>query len=183
MKNQNRSSLCWRGDSQKGTGCGSTKEQLRPDRGQRAEIISGQINIQDYANAANDAVNDLLVIRRAGSASPKPPAVLHVSRIINNTGQQVDTDLITHKITLALLQSGKAVTTTTDPTTQNLVAKNNPAAPGPDFTLSGKIIETIDRAGNMSQPHCSISPAFAERLPGPGYQDLAARKRKKSGNK
>ncbi len=131
------------------TGCGSTKEHY-VQTGDKEQIISSQINIQDYANAANAAVNDLLA-SGALDRVPKPPAVLYVSRIINNTGQQVDTDLITHKITLALLQSGKAVTTTTDPTTQNLVAKNNPAASGPDFTLSGKIIETIDRAGNVSR--------------------------------
>ena len=75
---------------------------------------------------------------------PNPPAVLAISRIINNTGQQIDTDLLTKKIRVAVLQSGKALTTTTigmggtaeDPMAKGLQQENEfkseskPPAPG-----------------------------------------------------
>jgi uncharacterized protein (TIGR02722 family) len=123
--------------------------------GDKEQIVSvGQINIQDYANAANNAVQDLLASGALDKVA-KPPAVLFVSRIINNTGRQIDSDLLTHKITQALLQSGKAVTTSTDPAAKDLRNKsdflNDTTAPDPDFTLSGKIIETIDRAGSTTR--------------------------------
>lgn len=124
--------------------------------GDKEQIVSlGQINIQDYANAANAAVNDLL----ASGALDKvahPPAVLFVSRIINNTGQQVDTDLLTTKISIALNHSGKAVISTKDPAangfSQEAAFMNDQKSESlPDFTLSGKIIETVDRAGDTSR--------------------------------
>jgi len=134
--------------------CGTNAHYVQT--GDKQQIISlGQINIQDYANAANNAVNDLLA-SGALERVPNPPAVLFVSTIINNTGQQVDTDLLTHKITLALLQSGKAMTTTTDPQAeafrqQNAAVNGQRGQRVPDFTLSGKIIETIDRAGDTTR--------------------------------
>jgi uncharacterized protein (TIGR02722 family) len=124
--------------------------------GDKEQIISvGQINIQDYANAANAAVKELLDSGVLDKVS-NPPAVLFVSRIINSTGQQIETDLLTQKISKALLDSGKAVTTTTDPAAQGYGQKNDfmndqKNTGVPDFTLSGKIIETIDRAGNTSR--------------------------------
>ena len=135
------------------TGCATDAHYVQT--GDREQIISvGQLNIQDYADAANDAVNQLLASGALDKVS-KPPAVLFVSRIINSTGQQIETDLITGKISQALNQSGKAVTTSTDPKTRSMTDenaflndKNNPL---PDFTLSGKIIETIDRSGNTSR--------------------------------
>jgi len=124
--------------------------------GDKEQIVSvGQINIQDYANAANAAVNDLLQSGAIDKVS-NPPAVLFVSRIVNSTGQQIETDLLTQKITKALLDSGKAVITTTDPAAkgyqqENQFMNDQQNTRLPDFTLSGKIIETIDRAGDTSR--------------------------------
>lgn len=131
-------------------GCATNMHYVKT--GDTEAIVSGQINIQDYADAANDALKDLLNSGALDKVS-NPPAVLFISRIINNTGQQIDQDLLTHKISKALLDSGKAVTTTTDPAAQGYQQKtdfmNGQKSMGvPDFTLSGKIIETIDRAGN-----------------------------------
>ena len=102
--------------------------------------------------AANDAVIDLLNSGALDKVS-NPPALLFVSHIVNSTGQQVDTDLLTQKITKALLDSGKAMITTTDPAAiglhqeKDFMADTNTTRLA-DFTLSGRIIETIDRAGN-----------------------------------
>ena len=121
--------------------------------GDREQIVSlNQINIQDYANAANDAVKDLLqsgVLDRVSN----PPAVIELSRIVNNTSQQVDTDLLTKKISIAVLQSHKAVTSSVDNKAAGYSKEiefmnDQKSSRPPDFTLSGKIIETVDRAGS-----------------------------------
>jgi penicillin-binding protein activator len=126
--------------------------------GDKEQIVSvGQINIQDYANAANDAVKDLLASGTLDKVS-NPPAVIFISRIVNNTGQQIGTELplLTQKISKALLDSGKAVITTTDPAAKGYQQENEflndqKTTRLPDFTLSGNIIEHIDRAGNTSR--------------------------------
>ena len=132
-------------------GCGTNAHYVQT--GDKEQIVSlGQINIQDYANAASDAVKDLLasgVLDRV----PNPPALLEISRIVNNTSQQIDMDLLTTKISIALLQSGKAQTKIVDPMAANYhqeiqAGGTTKTTRLPDFTLSGKIIETVDRAGD-----------------------------------
>jgi uncharacterized protein (TIGR02722 family) len=136
------------------TGCGTPAHYVQT--GDNEQIVNvGQINIQDYAAAAHDAITNLVASGALDKVS-MPPAVLFVSGIINNTGQQIDTDLLTKKISIALLNTGKAQTTSTDPTANGLHGRDvflngQNAARMPDFTLSGKIIETIDRAGNTSR--------------------------------
>jgi uncharacterized protein (TIGR02722 family) len=133
------------------TGCATDAHYVQT--GDKEQIVSlNQINIQDYATAANDAIKDLL---QSGALDrvANPPAVLELSRIINNTSQQVDTDLLTKKISIALLQSGKAVTTSVDSkaagySQETAFMNDQKSTRLPDFTLSGKIIETVDRAGS-----------------------------------
>lgn len=129
-------------------GCAGQTTYVQPGQ----QIVSSSINVQDYTKAADDAIADLLASGSLDKVT-NPPAVLFVSHIINQTDQQIDTDLLTHKITRALNQSGKAVTTSTDPAakgyaqeTQFMNDQQNQRLP--DFTLSGKIIESVDRAGN-----------------------------------
>src|SRR5438874_2085030 len=82
--------------------------------------------------------------------------IVTLSRIVNNTTQQVDIDLLTKSIRQTLLESGKVVTTTTfgsdtnveDPVARD-IQKSRQMAEGrqptvtdlPDYTLSGRIIE------------------------------------------
>jgi len=133
------------------TGCATDAHYVQT--GDKEQIVSlGQINIQDYATAANDAIKDLLQSGALDKVA-NPPALLELSRIVNNTSQQVDTDLLTKKISIALLQSGKAVTKTVDKKATGLQQENEfmndqKTTRLPDFTLSGKIIETVDRAGS-----------------------------------
>jgi penicillin-binding protein activator len=134
------------------TGCATTDAHY-VQTGDREQVISlNQINIQDYANAANNAVNDLLTSGVLDKVA-NPPAVVEISRIINNTSQQIDTDLLTKKISIAMLHSGKAVTKTVDAKAtgyqqENEFLNDQKTTRLPDFTLSGKIIETVDRAGD-----------------------------------
>lgn len=147
------------------SGC-QNRDARYVDSGGTETIVSlNQINIQDWSNAAEQMVNSLLtsgVLERA----PEQPAILGISRIINNTQQQVDTDALVKKIRVALNQSGKAVTTTTigvgddveDPLAKSSGEYENfmndepqGKRPMPHFTLSGKLLEDRVRADNKRQ--------------------------------
>ena len=155
------------------TGCGTNAHYV--DSGGRQSIVSiGQINIQDYIQAANSATSDLLASGALDKVA-NPPAVLAISRIVNNTGQQIDTDLLTKKIRVALLQSGKAVTTTTfglggtaeDPMAKGLQQESEfksdqNTTRTPDFTLSGKIIQLTAKAGDTSQSTYSFQLSLTD---------------------
>lgn len=145
------------------------------ETGGRQNIVTvGQINIQDFIQAANNLVAELLA-SGALDRVPNPPAILAMSRIVNSTGQQIDTDLLTKKIRVALLQSGKALTSTIvglggaeDPLAENLqqaaaskAHKNGTLTP--DFSLSGKIIETRVRSGNVSQSTFSFQLSLTDK--------------------
>ena len=156
------------------TGCATDSHYV--ETGGRQSVVNvGQINIQDYIQAANSAVQELLAAGALDRVS-NPPAVLAMSRIVNNTGQQIDTDLLTKKIRVALLQSGKAVTTTTyglggkaeDPLAKGMQQENEflndqKATRIPDFSLSGKIIETTARAGSTRQSTYSFQLALTDK--------------------
>ncbi len=142
--------------------------------GRESVVTVGEINIQDYIQAANAATSDLLA-SGALDKVPNPPAVLAISRIVNNTGQQIDTDLLTKKIRVALLNSGKAQTTTTmglggtaeDPMAKGLQQEaqfkaDQQTTRTPDFTLSGKIIETTARSGNTRQSTFSFQLSLTD---------------------
>jgi len=146
--------------------------------GHESVVSVGEINIQDYIQAANSATSDLLA-SGALDKVPKPPAVLAISRIINNTGQQIDTDVLVKKIRVALLNSGKAQTTTTmgvggtaeDPMAKGLQQEaqfkaDQQNTPTPDFTLSGKIIETRAQSGTTHQSTYSFQLSLTDAKTG-----------------
>ena len=158
-------------------GC-ATKAHYVQTGGNQSLVTVGSINIQDYIQAATTMTSELLA-SGALDKVPNPPAILAISRIINNTGQQIDTDLLTKKIRVALLQSGKALTTTTftiggpaeDPMAlalqqQNEAKLNQRNARTPNFTLSGKIIQTTVKDGSTSQSTYSFQLSLTD--PGSG---------------
>ena len=147
-------------------GCATQTTYVDP-AGSRLVVNVGKINIQDFANAADTMVNSLIdnLINQGKlqSAVPAEPALLAISRIANNTSQQLETDLLVKKIRVALLRTGKVQTTTT----MNLGGPEDPLAADqqkakeffedkkhtrlPDYTLSGKIIQDRSRAGDVRQ--------------------------------
>lgn len=152
------------------TGCASGGAR-RIDAGGRESITTvGQVDIQDFVAAAEASVGKLL-LSGALDKVPKPPAILAVSLVRNQTGQQFDTDLLTKKIRVKLNTSGKALTTTTvgldgvaeDPLAKQLQAEQQKAGVTPDFTLSGKIIETRARAGDVRQSTFSFQLSLTDR--------------------
>jgi hypothetical protein len=145
-------------------GCGSppNSAQYVDPNGPRTIVSLNQIDIQDFSNAANAMVQDLLnsgVLEKA----PAQPAVLAISRITNNTTQQFDTDMLTKNIRIALLQTGKVVTTTTfganpedkmaqDAGNMQAFMNGQPQPPRiPYYTLSGKIDINTAQAGDVYQ--------------------------------
>jgi len=154
-------------------GC-ATKAHYVQTGGNQSLVTVGSINIQDYIQAATTMTSELLA-SGALDKVPNPPAILAISRIINNTGQQIDTDLLTKKIRVALLQSGKALTTTTftiggpaeDPMAQALQQQNDAqlnqrTGRTPNFTLSGKIIQTSVKDGSTSQSTYSFQLSLTD---------------------
>lgn len=152
------------------TGCSSGVAR-RIDAGGRESITTvGQVDIQDFVAAAEASVGKLL-LSGALDKVPKPPAILAVSLVRNQTGQQFDTDLLTKKIRVKLNTSGKALTTTTvgldgvaeDPLAKQLQGEQQKTGVTPDFTLSGKIIETRARAGDVRQSTFSFQLSLTDR--------------------
>ncbi|HWD19320.1 MAG TPA: penicillin-binding protein activator LpoB [Verrucomicrobiae bacterium] len=138
-------------------GCGTDAHYVNASGNQVVTTV-GEVNIQDFANAA-DAMTRSLIDREINtgdlrSGAPGDKALLAISLIKNETGEQFDTDLLVKKIRVALLQTGKVYATTTggfggpeDP----LAAANQSNSRRPDYTLSGKIIESRTQSGNLRQ--------------------------------
>lgn len=146
-------------------GCASKTTYVDPGSSRLVTTTEG-VNIQDFAQAADAMVNSLIdqLINpgQLKTGAPGQPALLAISRIQNNTGQQLDTDLLVRKIRIALLRTGKVQTSTTiafggpeDPLAaeeqQNNQFFNNQPTRRPDYTLSGKIIEDRTQAGKVRQ--------------------------------
>lgn len=147
------------------TGC-ATKNDARyiDSKGPETVVSLDRINIQDWNSAADKLVASLLA-SGALERAPELPAVMAVSRIRNNTQQQVDTDSLTKKIRISLNQTGKIVTTTTlgpDGKVEDAMAADvgamNAFMSGqkqqttlPYYTLSGKLLEDRVRSGSVNQ--------------------------------
>lgn len=145
------------------TGCGkrNAATMIDPNNDTNARIMG--LGYRDFEQAASTAVNEML----SSGAVSKPGGgryVMVVSRIINDTMQNIDTDQLIKKIRIDLLRSGKVVTTTAigingaeDPMVAEArklrksqeVNQKNVARKGqivaPDLSLSGKIIQRNHR--------------------------------------
>ncbi len=88
-------------------GCGN--QTVMVDRDNDTEIVAG-ISYKDFEFAANDMIDTLL---RSGRFK-KPDGSIHIMAIgavEDKTGQRIDTDLLTAKISEALTNSGQIYTT------------------------------------------------------------------------
>ena len=148
------------------SGCATPATYVDPN-GSHLVVNVGQINIQDYASAADTMVNSLIdnLINpgQLKSSVAGEPALMAISKIVNNTSKQIDTDMLVKKIRIALNRTGKIQTTTT----MGLGAAEDPLAVDqqkaqeffddkkharlPDYTLSGKIIEQRAKDGSLHQ--------------------------------
>ena len=152
------------------TGCATKQpEYVGASNPDTKQIVTMGIDRQDFERAADEAINSLLA---SGALNKQGGGryVVAMGRIKNDTTQRIDTDLLTKKIRIAMLNSGKAVITTAasaggaeDDMTyevrklrenaefnQGKVAKQG-AIIAPDFSLSGKIIQQIARTADNKQ--------------------------------
>jgi len=159
------------------TGCATDAHYVQT--GGRENIVNvGQVNIQDYMAAADTMIQSLLASGALDHVST-PPALIAISRVENRTGQQLETDLLTKKIRIALNKGGKAITRLNfgvgadgkplmeDPAGKGLQDEANfrndvKQERLPDFTLSGKIIETRAKSGNLRQSTYSFQLSLAK---------------------
>jgi uncharacterized protein (TIGR02722 family) len=148
------------------TGCATQTSYVDPNSSRLVTSV-GKIDVQDFAQAADTMTQSLIDNQisqdKLRSSVPSEPALMAVSRIQNNTGQQIDTDVLVKKIRIALNRTGKVQTSTT----MGLGGAEDPLAADqqkaqeffddkkhtrlPDYTLSGKIIEMRDKAGSVRQ--------------------------------
>ncbi len=143
--------------------------------GPRTIVTLDDINIQDW-NQAADIMIDSLLTSGALEQAPEQPSVMAVSRIVNNTSIQVDTNMLTGKIRRDLNQSGKVLTTTTiglggrveDPLAESereyreFMEDRPTEQRRPYFTLSGRIMEDQVRAGRTRQTTYIFQLALTE---------------------
>lgn len=146
------------------SGCETTSEVTAVDPKANQIINADQISPQEWAQAADKLINSLLT-SGALDRAPQLPSIMGVSRVVNNTQQQVDTDALVKKLRVALNQSGKVITTTTiglggkaeDPLAKEAAEYNaamggeKPVTQMPYWTLSGKLLEDRIKSGNNTQ--------------------------------
>ncbi len=161
-------------------GCSSGTGARTIETGSSESITTvNHIDDQDWAKAATKLTNSMLSTEGLFTANNDGSKKrLAISRIINNTSEVVDTDLLVKKIRVTLFQSGKVVTTTIggltveDPLAQKDKEKSdfatgdgnpNPIAILPDYTLSGKLIENQARAGDIRQSTFSFQLSLTNK--------------------
>ncbi|MBF6616736.1 MAG: penicillin-binding protein activator LpoB [Candidimonas sp.] len=130
------------------------------------------LDYKDFENAAGELVNQMLAspLMVHPKSAQGGRYVLTVSNIVNDTTQRIDTDQLTKKIRISLLNSGRFVVTTAiglhgaeDDMTRKVrelnkskmvnqkTVKKAGRVVAPDFSLSGKIIQRGGRIDNRTQ--------------------------------
>lgn len=118
------------------------------------------MDYRDFERAADAAVQDLL----ASGAVDQPGGeryVMVVSRITNDTMQRIDTDQLTKKIRVALLRSGKVVTTTAvgiDGAEDEMNMAARELRESEEFDQS-----TVQQKGTLQAPDLSLSGKIIQR--------------------
>ncbi|MAA64928.1 MAG: penicillin-binding protein activator LpoB [Alteromonadaceae bacterium] len=131
--------------------------------------VTMTMDYRDFERAADAAVQDLLTSGAVDNPSGER-YIMVVSRITNDTMQRIDTDQLVKKIRVALLRSGKVITTTavglngaedamnekarelrnSDEFDQSGVQKKG-TLKAPDLSLSGKIIQRNHKVEDEQQ--------------------------------
>lgn len=159
------------------SGCATKVETVRTDADTDGPGTMG-LDYRDFATAADAAIEDMLT----SGAVDHPQGgryVLVISRVTNDTMQRIDTDQLIKKIRVALLRSGKVVTTTavglqgaedamvqkardlrqSKEFNQKTVAKEGQMI-APDYSLSGKILQRnlkLDDGRQQSEYYFQLS--------------------------
>ena len=143
------------------TGCATPARRIQAGGPQTITTVRG-INIQDWQDAAVELSESLLnadILGKKGEAD-----LIAISSFVNNTSQHIDRDMLLKKIRTVLSKSGKAYTITTmgiggktedalatDAMRKKAFLDDDTSRPEPDYTMTLKIIEQIERAGRIRQ--------------------------------
>lgn len=122
------------------TGCASNQPGS-----QSLKNLQPRIDAQDLSLVTESAVNSLLdsgILDR----TTHHPAVLGIGRYVNNTAQCFDSDVLTHRISIALLNAGKVVVAQSKQNKGDITFE-----PSPDFILSGKVTQMIQSTGSKGK--------------------------------
>jgi len=130
-----------------GAGCATTEPKV-VDSSQK--VTTMHIDTQDFAAKGDEMIQSMLESGVLDKAAHKP-AVIVVGRIKLDTTRFFDTDLLTKKIRTALNKGGKAMTDTTGGVLNEW-----------DYTLSGKIKETVARSGDKRQSTYTIQLSLTD---------------------
>ena len=145
-------------------GCASKSAYVDP-AGPNTAVNVGQINVQDFAVAADTFVQDILGRVGSGqltSSEAGKPAIMAISRITSKTLNHIDIDQLVKKIRVELNRSGKILTTTTvayggaeDPLAKEVQETLALSGQGvvnrlPDYTLSGAILAQEARKSRLT---------------------------------
>ena len=142
-------------------------QQNPPQVGERTTL---GLDYRDFEFAAEQAVASFLDSPLSVKPGSDAPWVMAVSRMVNDTALDIDTDQLVKKIRIDLLESGRVIATTAvglgdpeDPLSaqvrelqnnklfnQETVAKDGTLV-APDLSLSGKIIQRTNRVGDKQQ--------------------------------
>ncbi len=122
-------------------------------------IDNGKLNNQDCLIAAAKLTEDLIntVVNKSKlQVGTNGKALVIVSEIVNSTGQHLNMNMVTAKITKALDLTDKVETFTTDKKAiaeadLNDFLKDRKVTERPDYTLSGEIIQEHLTQGNKTQ--------------------------------
>lgn len=140
------------------------KDKYIDSKGTGTIIDATEINVQDWAQAADQLVSSLLE-SDVFEKTVADPDILVIGRFVNDTTTQVDTDNLIKKIRVGLNGSGKALTTTAmahggkvEDETAAEAAAYSAYLQGeeadiklPTLSLTGKLLENRTKAGKVYQ--------------------------------
>ena len=128
------------------------------------------LDYRDFEYSAKQAVDSFLSSPLSRKPGSNAPWVMAISRIVNDTTLNIDTDQMVKKIRIALLNSGRVITTTAvaaggpedamsaqvrELEESELFNQDTVAGRGtmvaPDLSLSGKIIQRTNKVGGKQQ--------------------------------
>jgi len=149
------------------------------------------LDYRDFEYAAKQAVDSFLNSPRSIKPGSNAPWIMAISRIVNDTTLVLDTDQLVKKIRIALLNSGRVVTTTAvgadgpedrmsaqvrELRSSKLFNQKSVARSGtmvaPDLSLSGKIIQRIMRVGGKQQVDYYFQLVATDIRTGLGYWEF-----------
>ena len=157
------------------TGCSKTTVVNLTDPGYTTSPQTGGettmgLDYRDFEYSAKQAIDSFLGSPLSRKPGSNAPWIMAVSRIVNDTTMNIDTDQLVKKIRIALLNSGRAIVTTAvgaDGPEDKMSAEvrklrdsglfNQTTVAGdgtmvaPELSLSGKIIQRANTVGDKQQ--------------------------------